>query len=145
MVSRILVVDGLNPCREFIADSLRCRGYEVDCAEDGESALATLREQLPDAVLLDMDVPGVDGLAVLRTIRSHREWRSLPVIMLTDQAEKKCDVKAAGHLIQGSLPKRSFSLDALLARVEACVAQPATAGHSAGHAEHRGPPDPKSK
>lgn len=78
-MKKILVVDDMAICREPIAEVLQDHGYDVVCAASGEEALVALRKQQPDVVLLDMAMPGLDGLAVLRTIRCHREWRSLPV------------------------------------------------------------------
>jgi len=126
-MTKILVVDDMAICREPIAEALQGRGYDVVCASSGEEALSALREHRPDIVLLDMAMPGLDGLAVLRTIRSNREWRSLPVIMLTDKADRECIVGAASLNIQGYILKSNFSLSALLARVKACLEQPAAA------------------
>ncbi len=130
-MKKILVVDDMAICREPIAEALRGRGYDVVCAASGEEALCKLRDQQPDIVLLDMAMPGLDGLAVLRTIRRNPEWRSLPVIMLTDKADRECVVGAASHKVQGYLLKSNFSIGTLLARVEACFTQPAGAVVSA--------------
>jgi len=126
-MKKVLVVDDMAICREPIAEALQGRGYNVVCAASGEEALSALRNQKPDVVLLDMAMPGLDGLAVLRTIRSNREWRSLPVIMLTDKADRECIVGAASLSIQGYILKSKFSLSALLARVETCLEQPVAA------------------
>jgi len=126
-LKKILVVDDMAICREPIAEALRGRGYDVVCAASGEEALCKLRDQQPDIVLLDMAMPGLDGLAVLRTIRRNPEWRSLPVIMLTDKADRKCVVGAASHKVQGYLLKSKFSLGALLARISECLEPAAVA------------------
>lgn len=126
-MKRILVVDDMAICREPIAEALQGHGYDVVCAASGEEALGTLQERQPDVVLLDMTMPGLDGLAVLRTIRRNPEWRSLPVIMLTDKADRECIVGAASLNIQGYVLKSNFSLTALLTRIEACFAQPVAA------------------
>ena len=124
-LKKILVVEDVAICREPIAEALRGRGYDVVCAASGWEALCLLRDQQPHLVLLDMAMPGLDGLAVLRTIRSNREWRSLPVIILTEKTDRECVESATSHNIQGYLLKSDFSLSDLLARVEACLEQPA--------------------
>ncbi len=120
-MNRILVVDDTAICREPIAEALRARGYDVVCAESGQEALSSLREHRPDLVLLDVVMPDLDGLAVLRTMRRNPEWRSLPVIMLTNKADRESVQRIANLNVQGYVLKNDFSLGTLLAKVEACV------------------------
>src|SRR6185437_11436318 len=80
---RILVVDD-NPINvKLLEDLLRYHGYEVEAAFDGESALATLRENPPDLVLLDVLMPGLDGHEVCRAVREDPALAMLPVVMVT--------------------------------------------------------------
>lgn len=58
-------------------------GFEVITAEDGESALARIKEQTPDLLLLDISLPGMSGFDVLETLRASPEHAQLPIIMLT--------------------------------------------------------------
>ncbi len=84
---RILVVDDEPMVRSLVQDVLEAEGYEVAVAEDGFAALAHLQaatpDSLPDCVVLDVMMPGMDGYAVLQRIRSTPATQSLPVVMLT--------------------------------------------------------------
>ncbi|MEK6676751.1 MAG: HDOD domain-containing protein [Planctomycetota bacterium] len=120
-MSKILVADDFALCREPIAEALRGAGYEVICAADGSEALSAIQEHHPDLVLLDVNMPKLDGLSVLRTIRCNPEFSHTPVIMLTESGERKSVAIAAENKIQGYLLKSKFSLDTLFARVAACL------------------------
>jgi len=76
---RILVVDDIEPQREFCARELRDEGYDVDIAASGEEAVGILLESKPDLVILDMSMPGMGGLEVLGRILHGRP--DLPVII----------------------------------------------------------------
>src|ERR1700694_5404053 len=85
---RILVVDDDPQIRRVMRVTLTGQGYEVDDAKDGHSALEKARDSRFDLVLLDMNMPGLDGLATCREIRTGSE---IAVIMLTvrdDEADK---------------------------------------------------------
>ncbi len=131
-MNTILVVDDMAMCREPIAEALRRHGYGVTCAISGADALDLLREQKPDLVLLDVTMPKPDGLAVLKIMRRNPNLKEIPVILLTDCAEKDIVAQAAQSGVQGYLLKADFSLDMLLARVDACLgkADAATVGAS---------------
>lgn len=77
---RILVVDDEEALRNGVARTLRDSGYEVDAAEDGPAALEALRARRPDLLLLDLMLPGMDGLEVCRRVRQESD---VPILMLT--------------------------------------------------------------
>lgn len=79
----ILVVDDNRDNVEILSAFLESRGYRVASAPDGKSALAKLEEIKPDLVLLDVMMPGMDGWQVCRTIKSHPEFGSTRVVMVT--------------------------------------------------------------
>jgi putative two-component system response regulator len=79
----ILVVDDEHNNRSLMEDFLTPLGYEVVLARDGEEALAKVDETPPDVVLLDVMMPGVDGFAVARTLKSREDTKTIPVVMLT--------------------------------------------------------------
>lgn len=83
----LLIVEDAADSRELMALFLRRQGYTVDTAEDGRAALARIDERPYDAVLLDVMMPGIDGVEVLRTIRRTRPAHDLPVIMVTAVGE----------------------------------------------------------
>jgi DNA-binding response OmpR family regulator len=80
-MARVMVVDDDLTVREVVVTYLRAAGYDVAEAADGESALADLRETRADLVVLDLMLPGIDGLEVCRRIRAKGD--DVPVIMLT--------------------------------------------------------------
>jgi len=80
-LGRILVVDDEEPVRDVLCEYLESQGFGVEAAPDGETALAALGRHRPDLVLLDVRMPGLDGVEVLRRIR--RAEPQMPVIMVT--------------------------------------------------------------
>ncbi len=84
---KILVVDDDPSVRSLVRDVLEVEGYEVDVADDGFSALRRIEAGHPDAVVLDVMMPGMDGHAVLSRVRSADGGSELPVIMLTAAAD----------------------------------------------------------
>src|SRR4051812_39180518 len=82
----ILVADDDRPSRELMREALRSRGYEVVEAVDGEDALAKAVERPPDVVLLDIEMPKLNGYDVVRRLRSDPRLRHAQVIALTGYA-----------------------------------------------------------
>jgi DNA-binding response OmpR family regulator len=80
-LGRILVVDDEEPVRDVLCEYFESQGFGVEPAPDGEAALAALGRHRPDLVLLDVRMPGIDGVEVLRRIR--RPDPDVPVIMVT--------------------------------------------------------------
>jgi len=130
-MSTILIVDDMAICREPIAATLRQHAYDTLAASSGAEALSIMRDSVPDLVLLDVSMPGLDGLAVLRTIRRNPDWHRIPVVLLTDRAEVSIVKKAAEAGAAGYLLKSQFSLDDLLARVERCLHPTSASPHDA--------------
>jgi len=116
--SRILVVDDDPGIRDLIRAALRLEGLEVITAEDGPTALAVLRTEPVELVLLDRMMPGMDGLAVLGEIRRDPELALLPVVLVTALGESASVVEGLDHGADDYLAK-PFDLDELAARVRA--------------------------
>jgi two-component system response regulator MprA len=115
---KILVVDDERAVRESLRRALELEGYEIELAGDGGEALAQLESDQPDAVILDVLMPGVDGLEVCRRLR--RSGNRLPVLMLTarDAVENRVEGLDAGA---DDYVTKPFALDELLARVRALL------------------------
>ncbi|MQA89311.1 MAG: response regulator [Gemmatimonas sp.] len=79
----MLVVDDNRDNVDILSAFLESRGYRVAVAEEGKAALSRLEEVHPDLVLLDVMMPGMDGWQVCRTIKSHPEYGSTRVVMVT--------------------------------------------------------------
>ena len=79
-MTRILAVDDEPQILRALATNLRARGYEVDLAQTGEAALALAARKHPDLVVLDLGLPGMDGVEVIQGLRG---WSSVPIIVLS--------------------------------------------------------------
>jgi two-component system response regulator MprA len=118
MGSRVLVADDDRAIRESLARALELEGYEVVVAVDGAAALAAVKERPADVLILDVMMPGVDGLTVCRVLRSERD--RTPILMLTARTETSDRVAGLDAGADDYLPK-PFDLDELLARLRALL------------------------
>jgi len=87
-MSKILIVEDDPDIRELLRFNLEKAGYTLFLAEDGEKALTLARKHSPDIILLDLMLPGVDGLEVCRTLKKDPELQRIPVIMVTAKGEE---------------------------------------------------------
>ena len=115
---KILVVDDERAVRESLRRALTLEGYEVDLAADGEEALESVRRAEPDALILDVLMPNLDGLEVSRRLR--RGGSRVPILMLTarDAVENRVEGLDAGA---DDYVTKPFALEELLARVRALL------------------------
>ena len=114
---RVLVVDDEPQIRRALRTALGGHGYAVEVAEDGEGALAALAARVPDVVVLDLMMPGIDGLEV---VRQTRAWSKVPIVVLSARGEERVKVEALDLGADDYLTK-PFGLDELLARVRAVL------------------------
>ncbi|WP_083459180.1 response regulator transcription factor [Jiangella muralis] len=122
---RVLVVDDDPGVRESLRRSLAFNGYQIELAGDGEEALRAISTDPPDAVVLDIMMPRLDGLATCRALRAA--GNDLPILMLTARDEVSDRVSGLDAGADDYLPK-PFALEELLARLRALLrrAAPAT-------------------
>ncbi|MGI4941817.1 MAG: response regulator [Janthinobacterium lividum] len=85
-MTKILLVEDHEELWDFLSRRLRRRGFEVVLAHDGEHALRQVRDEAPDLVLLDMNLPVMDGWTVARTLRGQPQTARLPIIAVTAHA-----------------------------------------------------------
>src|SRR6201987_660484 len=114
---RIIVVDDQPKIRRFMRSTLVAEGYEVDEAKTGEEALETIRESRPDLAVLDMNMPGIGGLATCRAIRKDTD---IPIIMLTVRNSEE-DRVAALDAGADDFVTKPFRTPELLARIRAAL------------------------
>lgn len=114
----ILMVEDGPRVGEFVARFLRKEGYEVTCASSGEEGLRLFREGAPNVVLLDLVLPGIDGLEVLRQIKAADA--TVPVIMMTAHATVSIAVEAMRLGALDFLTK-PIDLDGLCARLNTAL------------------------
>ena len=111
---RVLVVDDEPTLAELLSMALRYEGWDVRSAGDGQTAVRTAREFRPDAVVLDMMLPDIDGLEVLRRLRG--ETPEVPVLFLT--AKDSVEDRVAGLTVGGDdYVTKPFSIEELVARL----------------------------
>lgn len=117
---RILVVEDEEDIAELVRYNLAKEGYQVTCVGAGESALAKAREIKPDLILLDLMLPGIDGLDVCREIKRGRETRHVHIIMLTAKGEES-DIVTGLELGADDYITKPFSVRVLQARIRAVL------------------------
>ena len=118
LMPRLLIVDDIAENREVLRRRFERRGFRITEAEGGVSALALIDSQAFDTVLLDINMPDMNGIEVLRTIRQKHSQLELPVIMVTAQTQA-ADVKAAVDAEANAYVAKPVEFDIALARVEA--------------------------
>jgi len=123
-VSRVLVVDDELPMRRTLDIGLRAGGYQVDLAGSAGEALDLARRQHPDVVILDLGLPGVDGIEVARSLRT---WSAVPIIVLSARGGEGVKVAALDAGADDYVTK-PFGMDELLARIRAALRRTPTAG-----------------
>ena len=116
-MSRVLVVDDDPRILKTLEVNLRARGYDVDLARTGEQALQLAARHHPDAVILDLGLPSMDGLDVVRGLRG---WTSVPIVVLSGRGTEAAKVEALDLGADDYLTK-PFGMDELFARLRAAV------------------------
>src|SRR5918997_6211256 len=114
---RVLVVDDEQSILDFVEMGLQYEGFIVELAQDGPSALAAVASRRPDMVVLDLNLPGLDGLEVCRRLRTSSD---VPIIMLTARGDVDERVEGLEAGADDYLPK-PFKFKELLARVRAVL------------------------
>ena len=122
MSKRILLVEDQADNRKIIRDMLRGADYEITEAENGEEALAAIAKQRPDLILMDIQLPIMDGYTVTRKIKGDPVLRSIPIIAVTSYALSGEEKKAREAGCDDYVPK-PFSPRQLLAKIQQCMTQ----------------------
>jgi len=116
-VSRILVVDDEVQILRALHRALAARGYAVVTAPDGEDAIAEVEAAMPDLVVLDLNLPGIDGMEVCRRLRT---WTQVPILILSVREDEAGKVRALDLGADDYLTK-PFGVEELLARVRSLL------------------------
>jgi two-component system, cell cycle response regulator DivK len=120
MSRRILVVEDQEDNRQIIRDLLTTTDYDVIEAENGEQALAAIAKELPDLILMDIQLPVMDGYEATRRIRADPALRAIPIIAVTSYALSGDEEKARAAGCDDFVPK-PFSPRQLLAKIQKYV------------------------
>ena len=123
----MLVVDDEPPILRALGTNLRARGYQVDLAPTGEEALQLAARHRPDAVILDLGLPGISGIEVIEGLRG---WTAVPIIILSARGGEHDKVAALDAGADDYVTK-PFGMDELLARLRAALRRIAPAPESA--------------
>ena len=119
-MKRILIVEDERTLCEKLADALRLEGMKVDTALDGESGLARAQEHPPDLLLLDIMLPGLDGISICRILRRNPKTAHIPILMLTARGTEVDKIIGLETGADDYVVK-PFALGELLARVRALL------------------------
>ena len=119
-MSRVLIVEDDPDIARLIAHYLQKAGYTTECLASGAAVVPHARATTPDLVLLDLMLPGMDGLLVCQALRSQRETAAIPIIMLTARGEE-ADRIAGLELGADDYVTKPFSPGELTARVSALL------------------------
>ncbi|OYD84001.1 response regulator [Azospirillum brasilense] len=115
---RVLVVDDEPPIRRFLRTTLSAQGYDIAEAEDGAGALEAVRRRPPDLLVLDLGLPGIGGLEVIRRLRA--DGVAAPIIVLSSRTDEAGKVEAL-DLGADDYVTKPFGMDELLARIRAAL------------------------
>lgn len=113
----VLVVEDDADTREVMTRVLKKEGWDVAEAENGQVALERLGEVRPELILLDLMMPVMDGFQFVRALRSHEEWRSIPVVVVTAKELTADDRRQLNGQVQSVLQKAAYSRDELIREI----------------------------
>ncbi len=117
-MKKILIIDDEEGFRFFVKTNLELRGdYEVIAASGGEEGIRLAEEHKPDLVLLDILMPGIDGLETLNRLKENKNTKSTPVIMLTAKSDDETRIKAL-YLRNDGYVIKPFEIAALEEKIE---------------------------
>ena len=116
MTKRILVVEDQQDNRQILRDLLTSADYEMTEAENGEEALAAVAKQRPDLILMDIQLPIMDGYEATRRIKANPAWKDIPIIVVTSYALSGDEDKARDVGCDAYVTK-PYSPRALLAKI----------------------------
>ena len=118
MAAKILIVDDERQVRDLLSKFVTREGYEAIVAPNGEEAIALAEEKDPQLVLLDLKMPGIDGLEVSKRLRSKSKTRFIPIIMITALRDSKTEAITAGV---DDFINKPFDLEELSVRMKSIL------------------------
>lgn len=120
MAKRVLVIDDDAKTRDLVAAFLGGAGYEVHGAEDGAAGLRLAAAEPPEVVILDLQMPGMDGYKVCQVLRRGLRTKRIPIVMLTASDDPHLNREAYAAGAQACVPK-PFRQEGLIAAIEVAV------------------------
>ncbi len=124
-MNRVLIVEDERPLLHALSANLRARGYQVELTEDGEGALAAAARSVHDAAIVDLGLPGLSGIEVIKGLRG---WTSIPVIVLSARHQETDKIAALDAGADDYITK-PFGMGEFLARLRAALRRSAPGAH----------------
>ncbi len=118
MGDKILVVDDEQQIRELLGSFLKKEGYEVILASSGEEGIESAEREDPQVILLDLQLPGIDGIETCRRLKADDNTRFIPIIMITAHSDNKMEAIDAGT---DDFVNKPFDLVELSVRVKSIL------------------------
>ena len=122
----ILLVEDERDIQELLKFHLERENFDVEAVGTGEDALRSLKTRIPSLVLLDLMLPGIDGLEVCRRLKAEAGTRDIPIIMLTAK-DSEADIVTGLEMGAGDYITKPFSPRVLVARIHSVLRRPASA------------------
>lgn len=94
MSKKVLIIDDEPDLLKVTSFRLQKKGYKVIMAEDGKDGLQIIREKRPDVVLLDLQIPGMNGVEVLKAVKADESIRDIPIVIFTANADEIKDIQS---------------------------------------------------
>ena len=120
MNAHIFVVEDEKPIQELLQYNLEKEGFKVSSSANGEEALETIKEKVPDLILLDWMLPDLSGIKICRYLKQDKTVKNIPVIMLTAKGEEEDKIKGFNTGAEDYMTK-PFSFPELLARIKSLL------------------------
>lgn len=117
---KILVVDDEEDILELVKYNLEREGFQIACAQSGEKAIEATRQEPPNLIVLDLMLPGIDGLEVARRLKQRQKTAGIPIVMLTAKGEE-ADIVTGLELGADDYMTKPFSPLVLIARIKAVL------------------------
>lgn len=135
---RIIIIEDERDIAELVAMRLKREGYDVETAHDGLDGLRAVQASPPELVLLDLMLPSMPGVEVMKEIRDNPNTASVPVIMLTAKGEES-DIVVGLHVGADDYITKPFSMSELVARIAAVLRRTRSGGVPSGNILKAGP------
>jgi CheY-like chemotaxis protein len=123
-MNTILIADDNMIFRQVMEVTLKARGYATVAVTNGQEALDQMAQCSPDLLILDVAMPVMDGIAVLKQLRSDTRWATLPVILMTAMTERDCLDREPDLSVQACLTKSHFSLADMVKTIQSLLSEP---------------------
>jgi two-component system, OmpR family, response regulator len=118
---KVLLVDDDQFLIDLLAEKIKKAGFEAFTANTGDEAIAQVTQNRPDLILLDLMMPGMDGLSVLKKLKSTEEHKNIPVVVLTSLSDPSVVNEIKSHGGSGYLLKDDHTLDTIVQAIQNLV------------------------